>query len=73
MGMLTIIDTCRDDKEKMDDCLSKIDTSARHLLSLVNDVLDMTKLERDTFELEHKPFNLDKVCAEAGEIVRFQA
>ena len=73
MGMLTIIDTCRDDKEKMDDCLSKNDISARHLLSLVNDVLDMTKLERDTFELEHKPFNLDKVCAEAGEIVRFQA
>ena len=73
MGMLTIIDTCRDDKEKMDDCLSKIDISARHLLALVNDVLDMTKLERDTFELEHKPFNLDKVCAEAGEIVRFQA
>lgn len=73
MGMLTIIDTCRDDKEKMDDCLSKINISARRLLSLVNDVLDMTKLERDTFELEHKPFNLDKVCAEAGEIVRFQA
>ena len=73
MGMLTIIDTCRDDRTKMDDCLSKIDISARHLLSLVNDVLDMTKLERDTFELEHKPFNLDQVCAEAGEIVRFQA
>ena len=73
MGMLTIIETCRDDKAKMDDCLGKIDISARHLLSLVNDVLDMTKLERDTFELEHKPFNLDKVCAEAGEIVRFQA
>ena len=73
MGMLTIIDTCRSNPEKLDDCLSKIDISARHLLSLVNDVLDMTKLERDTFELEHKPFNLDKVCAEAGEIVRFQA
>ncbi len=73
MGMLTIIDTCRDNKAKMDDCLSKIDVSAKHLLSLVNDVLDMTKLERDTFELEQNPFNLDKVCAEADEIVRFQA
>ena len=73
MGMLTIIDACRSNPEKLDDCLSKIDVSARHLLSLVNDVLDMTKLERDTFELEHKPFNLDEVCAEAGEIVRFQA
>ena len=73
MGMLTIIDTCRDNKAKMDDCLSKIDVSAKHLLSLVNDVLDMTKLERDNIEPEYKPFNLDKVCAETDEIVRFQA
>ena len=73
MGMLTIIDACRNNPAKLDDCLSKIDVSAHYLLSLVNDVLDMTKLERDTFELEHKPFNLDEVCAEAGEIVRFQA
>ena len=73
LGMLTIIDTCRDNKDKMDDCLAKIDVSAKHLLSLVNDVLDMTKLERDTFTLESKPFNLDRVCTEAAEIVRFQA
>ena len=67
LGMLTIIDTCRDNKDKMDDCLAKIDVSAKHLLSLVNDVLDMTKLERDTFTLESKPFNLDRVCIEAAE------
>ena len=73
LGMLTIVDTCRDNKDKMDDCLAKIDVSAKHLLSLVNDVLDMTKLERDTFTLESKPFNLDRVCTEAAEIVRFQA
>ena len=73
LGMLTIVDTCRDNKDKMDDCLAKIDVSAKHLLSLVNDVLDMTKLERDTFTLESKPFNLDRVCTEAAEIVCFQA
>ena len=73
LGMLTIVDTCRDNKDKMDDCLAKIDVSAKHLLSLVNDVLDMTKLERDTFTLESKPFNLDRVCIETAEIVRFQA
>ena len=67
LGMLTIVDTCRDNKDKMDDCLAKIDVSAKHLLSLVNDVLDMTKLERDTFTLESKPFNLDRVCIEAAE------
>ena len=73
LGMLAIVDTCRDNKDKMDDCLAKIDVSAKHLLSLVNDVLDMTKLERDTFTLESKPFNLDRVCIEAAEIVCFQA
>ena len=73
LGMLTIVDTCRDNKDKMDDCLAKIDVSAKHLLSLVNDVLDMTKLERDTFTLESKPFNLDRVCIETAEIVCFQA
>ena len=67
LGMLTIVDTCRDNKDKMDDCLAKIDVSAKHLLSLVNDVLDMTKLELDTFTLESKPFNLDRVCIEAAE------
>ena len=67
LGMLAIVDTCRDNKDKMDDCLAKIDVSAKHLLSLVNDVLDMTKLERDTFTLESKPFNLDRVCIEAAE------
>lgn len=73
LGMLAIVDTCRDNKDKMDDCLAKIDVSAKHLLSLVNDVLDMTKLERDTFTLESKPFNLDRVCMEVAEIVCFQA
>ena len=73
LGMLAVIETCRDDKAKMDDCLEKIDISARHLLSLVNDVLDMSKLESDSFEIEPKPFNLDRVCAEASEMVYFQA
>ena len=73
MGMLAVIETCRDDKAKMDDCLEKIDVSAKHLLSLVNDVLDMSKLESDNFEIEIKPFNLDRVCAESAEMVYFQA
>ena len=73
MGMLEMIDACRDDAQKVDDCLDKIELSARHLLSLVNDVLDMSKLESESLELEHKPFNLDTVCGEATEMMKFQA
>ena len=73
MGMLEMIGASRDDADKVDDCLDKIGLSARHLLSLVNDVLDMSKLENGSLELEHKPFNLDAVCNEATEMVVFQA
>ena len=73
MGMLHVIENCRDNKEKVGDCLKKINVSSRHLLSLVNDVLDMTKLETDSVVLEHKPFNLDQVCSELDQVMTFQA
>ncbi len=73
MGMLHVIENCRDNEEKVSDCLEKIDVSSRHLLSLVNDVLDMTKLETDSVVLEHKPFNLDQVCSELDQVMTFQA
>ena len=73
MGMLDMIAACRKDEKKVDDCLGKIEISSRHLLSLVNDVLDMSKLENGSMEMEHKPFNLDKICDDATEMVAFQA
>ena len=73
MGMLDMIAACRRDEKKVDDCLGKIEISSRHLLSLVNDVLDMSKLENGSMEMEHKPFNLDKICDDATEMVAFQA
>ena len=73
MGMVAMIESCRRDEHKVDDCLSKIDLSAHHLLSLVNDVLDMTKLESGTAEVEAVPFDLDRVCADTCKIVYFQA
>ncbi len=73
MGMLQVIKNCRDNERKVNECLKKIDVSSRHLLSLVNDVLDMTKLETDSAVLEHKPFNLDQVCSELDQVMTFQA
>ncbi|MGN8888518.1 ATP-binding protein [Blautia sp. HCP28S3_G10] len=61
MGMLQIISKNREDHQKVDDCLEKIHISAEHLLALINDVLDMSKLEAGKVELEHVSFGLDSV------------
>ena len=73
IGMLEVIKSCRDDEKRVDDCLGKIEASSRLLLSLVNDILDMTKLDSDTVVLEHKAFNLDAVCDEVCKALIYQA
>lgn len=61
MGMLQIIGRNREDHEKVDDCLEKIQISSEHLLALINDVLDMSKLEAGKVELDHTSFELKDV------------
>ena len=55
MGMLTILEKSGNDGERAKDCLNKINESSKLLLSLVNDVLDMAKLESDTVVLVMNP------------------
>ena len=56
MGMTTLAVSFLDDRERVKDCLEKISISSKHLLSLINDILDMSKIERSQIQL-----NLDKV------------
>ena len=58
MGMLDIIRKNRQDEAKVDDCLDKINLSASHLLALVNDVLNMNKLESGKETIESVSFDL---------------
>ena len=44
--------------EKIKDFLSKIDTSSQHLLALINDILEMSRIESGTIELEYVPADL---------------
>lgn len=44
LGMTAIATTHIDDRERVLDCLKKIGLSSNHLLSLINDVLDMSKI-----------------------------
>ena len=52
MGMLEIIWRSRADETKVDECLEKIEFSTSHLLALINDVLDMSKIEDGSTTLE---------------------
>ena len=73
MGMLEIIRKTKGNQDREEECLDKIEVSSKLLLSLVNDVLDMAKLDTDAVVLSHEPFNLDRICNETVEAVSFQA
>lgn len=50
-----------DDKEKTAGCLSKIDKASNHLLSLINDILDMSRIESGKVTLSEKPESLSDI------------
>ncbi|MFR0873489.1 MAG: ATP-binding protein [Bilophila wadsworthia] len=57
IGMTVIALTRLDDRSRMEDCLTKIALSSRHLLGLINDVLDMSKIEGGKLTIAHEPFD----------------
>lgn len=73
MGMLNIAEKSPDDPEKQQDCRQKIKTSAEHLLSLINDVLDINKLESGNVEIRKETFSLPQLFANCATIVGGQA
>ncbi len=72
-GMVEIADRFPDDMEKQAECRTKVREASGFLLSLVNNVLDMNKLESGTIELEHVPFDLLDVSRKVSSIVHVQA
>ncbi|MCR2023697.1 response regulator, partial [Blautia pseudococcoides] len=58
IGMTGIALSHIDRKEKVKDCLNKISTASAHLLSLINDVLDMSRIESGKLTLNSENFNL---------------
>lgn len=58
VGMTAIAAAHLDDKNRVIDCLTKINESTTHLLNLINEVLDMSQFENGRIELAHEPFNI---------------
>ena len=73
MGMLAILEKNDGNPEQMKDCLNKIKTSSKLLLSLINDVLDMAKLESGSVILNNETVNLEQLCGEVMSALLFQA
>lgn len=61
IGMTAIAGAHPEDPARVEDCLSKITFSSQHLLSIINDVLDMSKIEEGKFSVSHEPFQLHQL------------
>ena len=68
-GMLDVADHYADDVEKQTECRAKIKETSHLLLELVNEVLDMSKLESDEVILEEIPFNLSNISKEIFVVI----
>ena len=73
MGMLEIADRFPDDMDKQAECRAKVESSAKILLELINEVLDMSKLESGEIVLESASFSLNDVAVDVYNIVTKQA
>ena len=73
MGMVEIMKHDRGNAESFDKCLVNIDHATKHLLSLINDVLDMSKLGNEGIQLEEIPIDLDEEIQKIHAIVDVQA
>lgn len=72
-GMISIAEHFPNDFEKQKECRCKIKESSAFLAELVNNILDMNKLESGAVVLEHKPFNLFDILHETDDITNMSA
>lgn len=60
-------------KEKMNECLEKIDIAGKHLLSLVNDVLDMSQIDSGKMILTQENIILTQLFKKVADMMKIQA
>jgi len=70
-GMTTIGKSAADNDRK-DYCFTKIEDASRHLLGVINDILDMSKIEANKFELSPVEFNFEKMVQSVVNVVNFR-
>jgi len=73
IGMTQIARASAANTGKVQDCLAKIDGASKHLLALINDVLDMSKIEANKFELLNAEFSLDTALNKIYDMMNVKA
>jgi len=71
IGMIAIGKSASDTARK-DYCFAKIENASQHLLGVINDILDMSKIEANKFELSPEEFNFEKMIQSAINVVNFR-
>ena len=73
IGMTTIAAAYIEDRQRVKDCLEKIGYSSKHLMTLINDILDMSKIDEGKMKIAHEAFNLETVAEQLTSIIYPQA
>jgi len=69
---MTTIGKLAADAQKKDDALEKIEGASKHLLAVINDILDISKIEADKFELSSVCFDFEKMLQNVINIISFR-
>ncbi len=70
IGMTYIAQSNIENGDKVEDCLKKIDVSSKHLLELINDVLDMSKIESGKMDLAQENINLSELVGGVADMLK---
>ena len=71
IGMTTIAQSSHDIAKK-DYCLHKISDASKHLLGVINDILDMSKIEANKFELSFTNFDFERMLKGVSDVIAFR-
>ena len=73
VGMTSIARNVADDRDRVLECLDKLETSNQYLISLINDILDMSRIESGKMELNVQPMDMEDFVRSLEGMMRPQA
>ena len=73
LGLIELEELREDDVDAARENRAKARIAANHLLSLINDILEMGRIENGKLTLEHVPFNLEELCNDAIVLCKLRA